>query len=464
MDKINKKERIAILGGGITGIAAALYLAKTGRFDITLFEKESQIGGLSTYYQWTDIRLDKFYHVILSTDSHTLAFIDELGLSDQLFWKETRSGFYGDGRLVSMSTIADFIKFPFLSLFQKVRLGFGILYSTQIKNPEKLDKINVREWLTKVFGRRVYENLWDPLLRSKLGSARERTSAAFIWATIKRLYGTREGASKQERMGHVNGGYYTILKAAEKKLKSLGVTIITNAPIIKIIPSNYIDITNVSKLPHQPIQQSRSRNKVTLLTNDNQRMFDKVLFTANCQAFSDTVDLKKAHNIRQKLEDVEYLGVVCLLLILSRNLSPYYVINILDKDLPFTGIIEVTNIISPERIGKRHLVYLPKYLPSDDPLTEKSDKEIERTFIDGLRCVFPDLAENEILHKKLFREQYVQPLQKRNHLSSKLDFEMSFDHVRLLNTSMLYNTTLNNNAAIGLSKKAVISLTGNAIA
>ena len=85
--------------------------------------------------------------------------------------------------------------------------GMGIVYSSRIKDPGRLDRIVVREWLTRVFGRRVYENIWEPLLRSKLGDAREKTSAAFIWATINRLYGARgSGGSKKERMGHVSGG------------------------------------------------------------------------------------------------------------------------------------------------------------------------------------------------------------------------------------------------------------------
>jgi len=200
------KETIAIVGGGMTGISAALELARSGRFDVTLFEKQDRLGGLSGYFEWEDVTWDRFYHVILSTDTVMLDFLKELGLESELFWQATKSGFYGDGRLVSMSSTLDFIRFPFMSLWQKFRLGLGILYSARIKDPAKLDRIYVREWLTRVFGRRVYENIWDPLLRSKLGDARERTSAAFIWATINRLYGARSSDNKQEKMGHVHGG------------------------------------------------------------------------------------------------------------------------------------------------------------------------------------------------------------------------------------------------------------------
>ncbi len=443
------------MGGGITGLATAFYLAKTGRFVITLFEKNSRLGGLSTSYQWEDITWDKFYHVILSTDTHTLDFIDELGLTDQLFWRDTKSGFYGNGKLVSMSSVLDLIKFPFLTFYQKARLAFGILYSTRIRDISKLDRITVREWLTKVFGRRVYETIWDPLIRSKLGSASKRTSAAFIWATIKRLYGTRKGASKREKMGHVVGGYATILKAAQVRLESLGVSICTDAPVSRIFTpnqNNQIESAKVNRVVNSPL------TPIKLKTPGNASNFEKVIYTGNCHTFDKMLNIEPLADYRGKLKNVEYLGIICVFLVLSRGLSPYYVTNILDKTLPFTGIIEVTNIVIPEYFGQRHIVYLPKYVPVDDPAWNNSDRRIKKAFIQGLSKVFPDLRKSEILHATVFREAYVQPLQKTNQLYSVLDFAVISDRVYLVNTSMLYNTTLNNNAAIKLAKTAIKSI------
>jgi len=104
------------VGGGITGIAAAIQLAKSGRFEITLFEKEKQFGGLSTYYRWNNLTFDRFYHVILSTDRVMIQFLRELDLENELFWTETKTGFYGENRLVSLSSTSDFIKFPFMTV------------------------------------------------------------------------------------------------------------------------------------------------------------------------------------------------------------------------------------------------------------------------------------------------------------------------------------------------------------
>jgi protoporphyrinogen oxidase len=426
---------MAIIGGGMMGIAAAINLAKSGRFHVTLFEKESQLGGLSSYYQWQDIVWDRFYHVILSTDTALLALLRELHLDQQIFWQKTKTGLYGEDKLVSLSSSVDFLTFPLMSLWQKCRMVLGILYSTQIKNPSKLDQIYVRQWLTKVFGRRVYEQIWDPLLKSKLGDARERTSAAFIWATITRLYGARSSGNKQEKMGHVYGGYHMILTAAEKRLSELGVTIVSGTPVLKA-------------------DSSQKNGSLNIITKEENVGFDRVLFTIPSQDVLQLLDDVSDDVYWQQLRQIEYLGVVCVLLILTRKLSPYYVINLLDKDLPFTGIIEATNVVAPEMFGEKHLVYLPKYVPIDDPIHNLTDDQILKSFIEKLQKVFPDLQNGEILHSQIFRGTYVQPLQQLNYLDNVPDVKTPLSGVYLVNTSMIYNSTLNNNAVVSLAAKA----------
>jgi protoporphyrinogen oxidase len=437
----NQKETIAVVGGGMTGIAAALELAKSGLFKVTLFEKKDRLGGLSGYFQWENVTWDRFYHVILSADTVMLEFIKELGLEKELFWRETKSGFYGDGRLVSMSSTLDFIRFPFMTLWQKFRLALGILYSARIKDPAKLDRVYAREWLTKIFGRRVYENIWEPLLKSKLGEARERTSAAFIWATINRLYGARSSDNKREKMGHVHGGYKRIIEAAEKKLKEAGVTVLTNHSV-ENLASN--------KIPNP----SFNIKNLTLRTPSASFPFDKVLLTIDCPTILKSIEHQDSSPYWNQLNKVEYLGVICLLLILRRKLSPFYVINLLDRQLPFTGIIEATNIVPPEEVDGKHIVYLPKYLPASDPVNHLTDDEIKGLIFAGLKKVYPDFGDHNVLYAEVSREKYVQPLQELNYLDRTFGFKTPAENLFMVNTSMIYNSTLNNNAAITLARKA----------
>lgn len=429
---------VAIIGAGMTGISAALELSKHPGVEVTLFENRDHIGGLSDAFYWRDITWDRFYHVVLSTDSVLIDFLKELGLESELSFTETRSGFFGDGRLASLSSTGDFIRFPFLTLWQKMRLATGILYSAALKDPSRLDRIFVRQWLTSVFGRRVYERIWDPLLRSKLGSVREQTSAAFIWATIRRLYGARNGEEKKERMGHVRGGYERILKSAEELLRERGVAIRTDSEVQAVRTTNsHVELT---------VGGSDSA--------DSPEAFDKALLTIPSPGLMQLLKPSPDELFFEQYRSVRYLGVVCLLLIVRRSLSPYYVINLLDKELPFTGVIEATNVIDPNALNGNHLVYIPKYAASDDRIFELTDEEIGSTFIEGLRQVFPSFEESDIRHRRVFREPYVQPLQEIGALERRKNHRTSRKGVYVANSAMMKNTTLNNNAAITLGRSA----------
>ena len=133
-------------------------------------------------------------------------------MEDEFEWVETKTGFYTDGKLVSMSNTLEFLQFPPLDLISKFRLGATIFYASRVKDWKALEKISVEDWLTKLSGKRTFEKMWKPLLKAKLGEAYKETSAAFIWATIQRMYAARNSGLKREMFGYVRGGYARVLE------------------------------------------------------------------------------------------------------------------------------------------------------------------------------------------------------------------------------------------------------------
>ena len=75
------------------------------------------------------------------------------------------------------------------------------------------------------------------------------------------------------------------------------------------------------------------------------------------------------------LGKTQYIGNVCLTLELSRSLSEIYWLNVNDPGFPFVGIIEHTNFELKESYKGRHIVYLSKYLPTDEMLYNMSESE-----------------------------------------------------------------------------------------
>jgi protoporphyrinogen oxidase len=430
---IGKKMNIGIIGGGMMGLATAFYLAKAG-IKVTILEKESEVGGLSRSEEiMPGFIWDRFYHVILSTDDELLRFVDEIGLSLDVYFAETKTGFYTDGQLHSMSSTSEFLTFKPLSLWDKLRLGAGIYYASKINNWKKLEKIYVKTWLIKIFGRRNYEKMWDPLLTCKLGDAKNQVSAAFIWGTIKRLYGTRQKSSKKEMMGCVRGGYHSILSKTTNRLLERGVRIFSGHPVKRLEPA--------------------PDGKMRVITeNDKELMFDKLIGTIPNSALIQ-IWPNIQQNFKERLGKIRYLKLVCAVLVLKNSLSPYYVTNLTDPGLPFTGFIDATNIIPPDIIGGKALVYLPKYMPPSDLFYERSDVEILKEFTKGIKQIFPGFKDDEILSSHVFKESNVQPIQEVNFSENVPPMKTPIKNFYIVNTTMILNSTLNNNEVIRLARK-----------
>ena len=424
---------VGIIGGGITGLTAAFYLLRAG-VRVTVLEAGPQPGGLATYYNFGSFFWDKFYHCILTSDAALLQLIGDLGLSDELHWTETKTGFYVDGKLHSMSSAIDFLRFPPLSLFQKIRLGCGILYAARIRDSRMLEQRLASDWLIRIFGRQNYDKLWGPLLKCKLGGCREETSAAFIWTYIARYYSTREKTSQKEQLGYITGGYRTVFNRLIEEIRKMGGLIETGA-----------SVQTVTK---------HTTGAIEVATGAGTFYFDKVISTIPSQPFA-KVTPQLDSGYKQKLNSVKYLGVVCFALLVKRPLSPYYVLNLTDEDLPFTGVIEMSNLISLKETAGYHLVYVPKYTIPGDPLFDASEDELWQLFRSGLSKVFPDLKETDIEKRFLFRERLVQPVPVLDYSNLVPDMRTNVEGLLLANTTQLVNSNLNNNAMVKIASQAV---------
>ena len=431
--KKGSTKHVGILGGGITGLTAAFYLLRAG-CRVTVIEAQPQLGGLATYYDFGPFFWDKFYHCILTSDQPLLALIRDLGLASDMRWTETKVGFFTRHGLHSMTSSLDFLRFPAISWWEKLRLGLGLLAVNRINDGLALEREPIGPWLTGKFGRGNYEKLWEPLLKCKLGSAREQTSASFIWATIKRLYSTREkDTSKKEKLGYVRGGYHTVFTSLAKQVEALGGEIVTSARVQRI----------------QGIDGGRVRVDVL----SDRLEFDSVIATMPSAIFAKLAPELDAP-YRDRLEKVQYMGMVCAVMLLKRKLTPYYCTNI-TEDLPFTGIIEMTNLISLEETRGRHLVYLPKYTSPADPLFEADEGEVWNLFYPALKRAVPDLQDDEIERHMVFRERLVQPIPVLNYSSLVPPMLTGIPGLLLANTTQIVNSTLNNNEMVRIAKAAV---------
>jgi protoporphyrinogen oxidase len=419
--------RIGIIGGGLTGMALARKLAVDG-CQVTVLERDRQTGGLATWHDYGGFYWDRFYHVILPSDRHLIEFVGDLRMSADLQWQRTYTGFYVDEHLHSISNNMEFLKFPLLSPVSKVRLAWTMLYASRIDDWRRLETVSVEEWLIRVSGRETYEKLWKPLLLAKLGENYKRVSAVFIWSYIKRLFSARHSAASKEQLGHVAGGYKSVFERIVADVNRAGGRVSTGVNVRSI--------------------RAHGGQGMVVATEAGELHFDRVVCTSPVPVLKKLAD-SKLLSVTGAEKDVDYLAVVCVVLVSSKPLVPFYVVNIADPEIPFTGIIGVTNVVSRENTAGRHLTYLPKYLLPSDPLFGSSDQEVSNRFLNGVRRMLPAFDFDSIESVHVNRANRVQPLQVLNYSSTVPTIATRHPDFYVLNTAQFVNATLNNNEVIG---------------
>lgn len=420
---------VGVVGGGVLGMYLALKLKQAGA-QVTLLESAERTGGLASSDDVGGYTWDRFYHVILLSDLHTRTLLNELGLDGRLKWGVTRTGFYTDGKLYSLSNNLEFLRFPPLSLIDKFRLGGTIFLASQIKDGAALEQVLCEDWLARWSGRRVVERMWLPLLKSKLGENYKIASASFIWAIIARMYAARRSGLKREMFGYVDGGYDLVLRKLQERLDEVGVTTQFGARVTGI--------------------EDNGKGVAVNLSSGNKLSFDKVVTTIPTGAIAALCPQLKTEE-KERLNGVEYQGIVCASLMLKQPLGPYYVTNITDRWVPFTGVIEMTALVDRERFGGNSLVYLPCYLTQKDPYWNRTDAEVESDFVTALERMYPHFKRSDVLGFKVFRARQVLAISTLDYSRKSLPaVATSLPNVFVLNSAQIANGTLNVNETLGV--------------
>jgi protoporphyrinogen oxidase len=419
------------------GMALARKLAAAGH-SVTVLEAAPEAGGLAATWEIAHVRWDKHYHVILPADERLLQLIDDIGLGSEVVWSQTRTGVYAGGRLHSVSNTREFLKFPELSMWDKLRLGGTLFYASRIRNWHRLEAIPVEKWLRRWSGNHTFETFWRPLLRSKLGDNYQSASAAFIWAIMQRLYGARQSGSKVEQLGYVRGGYASILDRLTESLADAGIDLRLDTRVGSV--------------------RAAEDGGVAVVTGTGDELnFDRVAVTLAAPLAARVIQGLQPPEV-DLLERMVYQGIVCVSVVLQEPLADFYVTNITDGGFPFTGVIEMTSLVDPAQFGGSHLVYLPLYTTQQDPAQEMSAAEIEAWFLAELARMYPSFTQDSVVAVKTSKVRYVLPVSTLDHSKHVPATWTSVPGVAIVSSAQIVNGTLNVNETLGVVEAALPEL------
>ena len=394
--KVDKFD-FTIVGGGFTGLVIAYELQKRGINTIVL-EAENEIGGLAGAFNINNTKLDKFYHHWFTNDVVIKDLISELNLSHLLELNATNTGIYFNSGFFKLSTPLDLLKFSPLNIIDRIRLGILTLRARSIKNWEELESLTAKEWLIKLGGENVYKVVWEPLLKGKFGIYSEQISAVWFWNKLK-LRGGSRGKNGEEQLVYFKGSFSVLGEKLKDRIEELGGIVSTNSKVVKILKNE--------------------TSWVTILENEKEIKSQNVVNTLAFPLIANMVKDWFKPALLNKLNSIKYIGNICLILELEKSLSKTYWLNVNEKDFPFVGVIEHTNFEKPETYGGSHIIYLSKYLPTDDILYKMSKDEFLEYSIKYLKKMFKDFDESLIKNSFLWKAEYSQPVVE-NFYSKKL--------------------------------------------
>ena len=132
------RPHVVTIGAGFCGLAAAYELGRQG-IRITVLEGDDNVGGLAGSFPVGGTHLEKFYHHWFTSDVHVMRLIEELGRTDRILLRPTRTGVYYAHNFFKLSTPFDLLRFSPLSLPNRIRLGLLALRARRVKDWRSLE-------------------------------------------------------------------------------------------------------------------------------------------------------------------------------------------------------------------------------------------------------------------------------------------------------------------------------------
>ena len=407
-------------------MAAAWDLKKAGH-DVTIFEAADYAGGLASGFKephW-DWSVEKFYHHWFQSDSAMLGLIRELGLEDKVIFPRPLTVMLYKGKWYPFDSIINALLFPGLGFgLNKIRFGFVGLYLRLTKNWRALEKVTAHEWMMKYAGKKVYEQMWEPLLIGKFASYYKDVNMAWMWARMH---------ARTTRLGTFEGGFQKFADLFAEKLRVQGVEIRLGTAV-------------------KSIKQEQASGGLSV----DGESFDKVLVTTSPSLLSKLCPELPESYLKGLLE-LKSMGAVVMTLSLKHSLSKegYYWFNVpKDEGYPFLALVEHTNFVSKDHFGGDHIVYAGDYLELGHEYFDLSDEQLLEKFIPAFEKFNPEFKREWINKIWVHKTNYAQPVPLVGHSKNIPAIQTPIEGLYFASMSQVYPWDRGTNFAVEIGRRA----------
>jgi protoporphyrinogen oxidase len=413
--------RVGIIGGGVAGLAAAHHLTKAGHF-AEVFEVAPFFGGQASTFDVFGGRLERGYHHLFISDTSITKLIEELGLGEKLEWLQSSVGFYHGGKIWDFANPKDLLLFKPLPILDRIRVGLWTLILQKTKSYKKFEGVTAQTWLTSHMGKKGYEIIWEPLLRGKFGEYHDKIGMTWIWNKVTLRVASRKGTGQIERLGYPMGSFGEVIDVLAEHIVRQGGQLHTSSSVSKVVESD----------------GSATTLEVQIDGGEPERReYDAVIATTPSYVFTRLAP-PMPQEYTEKLEGINYLSAVLMVLVMDRHFTNKYWMNIADPTMPFVALIEHTNMIDKDLYGGKHILYISNYPNRDSKLYEMSAEDLMDLFVPHMQKINPDFDRSWVIEYHHHRLDGAQPIVGINYEAGIPDHRTPLSGLYLANTTQIY--------------------------
>jgi zeta-carotene desaturase len=247
---------VAIVGGGLAGLAAACALAGAG-FRVTVFERRPYLGGRASSYEHpgTGEVVDNCQHVLFGSCTNLLAFYKTIGIENKIRWFDRMTFIEPGGRQsileptflpAPLHLTPSFLGLKFLNARDKLSLARGLM-ALMFRTPRDRDKdgkdkhgkdedngTSFQDWLTCHHQTpNAIERFWKPILVSALSEDMDRIAIPYAAQVVRESMKSPEA----RRMGIPQVPLTELYNAARDYISAHGGTVRFRARVQSFAPT-----------------------------------------------------------------------------------------------------------------------------------------------------------------------------------------------------------------------------------
>ena len=394
MSADTQRKSIAVVGGGLAGLAAGCALAEAG-MRVTLFERRPYLGGRASSYEHpgTGEVVDNCQHVLLGCCTNLVDFYKRLGVSEKIRWFDELTFIEPGGRTSRMApsflpapmhNVPAFLRAKMLSLKDKLAISRAMAEMSR-GLPEDSDE-NFLSWLKRnKQTEQAIERFWKTVLVSALNEDLDRMSVRYAAQVFRESFMKSAAAG---RMGLPSVPLSDLYGSAAEYIRARGGQVLLRSAVTAIGPKE---------------------NSVGVFSNSGEQQFDSVVMAAPFQAVASLLPADAAASpIKQQLGYFEGSPITGIHLWFDREITALPHAVLLDRTIQWmfhkSKFHESRGDTSKENAGPGSYVEL--VVSASKSLVQKSREEILELATRELAEFFPAVKEARVIKAAVIKEIY----------------------------------------------------------